>query len=233
MASSYNKVRHLTKLLWEGYEVWGAISWLATWLGGSALLTALSDLPVYWQLISYVSIALFALLFTALIGRLVVRTINKPANIDPPRIKMDYINISDSPNTTINIVGGSQRDITPVMQPPLSPDTTKQTIEHKNEDIWIPELARDELIIRNKHFDHCTIRGPAVLALLKSVIIEDSIFIGIGSIESTLIEIPIVKPQTGIIGLEDCVFFHCEFQKIAFAGNSQTLNMFRAGTQSE
>ena len=65
------------------------------------------ELPVYWQVIFYVDIALFTLLFTALIVTLVVRIISKPANIDPSGFEVHSIYISDSPNATINVVGGN------------------------------------------------------------------------------------------------------------------------------
>lgn len=83
----------------------------------------------------------------------------------------------------------------------------------------IGDMARDELIIRNRTFEDCTIYGPAVLLPLGGgQILQDCSFLA-NAPEEMFLDIG-TQPRTiiGAIGLEGCVFRRCRLVKIGFAG---------------
>lgn len=200
----------------------------------NALWEQLTDQPIYWQIILYIALVLGAILVTAIGGRLVMRWLRKESENPQGSRQVGSILITGSPNPTINM-GNSATTITAHNQP--SQEETQMadgqptrgiSRQHEYETVRMSELARDDIIIRNRRFDHCTILGPAVIALLRDVNMSN-ITIGVqnSDIETVLIEIPDGKYQIGIIGLENCNITSCSFEKIAFIGTRDSLDMIR------
>lgn len=93
-------------------------------------------------------------------------------------------------------------------------------------DIRIVDLAREDLIIKNRTFVNCRIYGPAVL-LPKGCFIIHCGFEGPSSksLENKINTFFIPAPKTdilqGVISMEYVTFRDCEFYKIAFLGSDQ------------
>lgn len=97
--------------------------------------------------------------------------------------------------------------------------------------IFLADLARGTNKIRNKQFERCVIKGPAVINLINNNRIEYSSLGGSGEYrDSYFLEVPDSQRMlTGVIGLENCDFLHCWFVGIAFIGKHDEMTRVRSG----
>jgi len=91
----------------------------------------------------------------------------------------------------------------------------------RNETIDIVELAREEQaggkeILEGYRFEGCRIVGPAVLALLVDNALESSTFDDHPDVVQWEAD-PDQVPNRGTIGLKDCQFVRCSFERVGLA----------------
>ncbi len=86
---------------------------------------------------------------------------------------------------------------------------------YKDEDIYLFDLARRRALIKDKTFEDCHIRGPAVAAVMFGTDFIDCTFAE-GSDHDALIWRPDMSRSgyLGAIGLENCIFRRCNFVTI-------------------
>jgi hypothetical protein len=81
--------------------------------------------------------------------------------------------------------------------------------------IRIADLVREDIVIRNKVFENCYIYGPATIFPIGKGRFLENVF------DTNLDSIFIITNQknlVGVIGVENCSFINCHFQRIAFIG---------------
>jgi hypothetical protein len=82
-------------------------------------------------------------------------------------------------------------------------------------------------LIENQEFVDALLVGPAVIAPLEGVEINECTFDG--DAESLFIEVPEGKRVVGVIGLRNVKFRRCEFRNVAVAGTPLSIDRFRQG----
>jgi hypothetical protein len=97
-------------------------------------------------------------------------------------------------------------------------------------DFRIVDLAREDLIIRNRTIVNCRIYGPAVLyygsgTLGNCIFISDPLFSAEETANSIYLPLPNAKVIQGVIKLENVNFRGCTFLSIAFMGPDELRDM--------
>lgn len=97
-------------------------------------------------------------------------------------------------------------------------------------DFRIVDLAREDLIIRNRTIVNCRIYGPAVLyyrsgSLSNCIFISDPLFSAEETASSIYLPLPKAKVIQGVIKLENVNFRGCTFLSIAFMGPDELRDM--------
>jgi hypothetical protein len=80
--------------------------------------------------------------------------------------------------------------------------------------IRISDLAREDIVIRDRTFEDCYIYGPAILVPHGMGMFHECGFEGDTS--SLFITIAEERSVIGVIALENCIFRRCHFRKIGF-----------------
>jgi hypothetical protein len=93
--------------------------------------------------------------------------------------------------------------------------------------VRIVDKAGLDSAIENALFENSLIVGPAVLAPLDRVTIQDCRFDG--PPETIFIEVPEGRKVMGVIGLRNTTFRKCEFRNIAIMGTPKAVREFRKG----
>ncbi|MCW2528512.1 MAG: hypothetical protein JWM76_3372 [Pseudonocardiales bacterium] len=96
---------------------------------------------------------------------------------------------------------------------------------YRREVILITQLDPGTPVLYNFKFYDCHILGPAVLGFDGTVFDNNTI---LGEPEAILWKLPKWRHTfIGGIGLVDCVFDHCVFEGIGFAGGNEFINDLR------
>jgi hypothetical protein len=100
----------------------------------------------------------------------------------------------------------------------------------ENFDFRIVDLAREDLIIKNRTIVNCRIYGPAVLyygsgTLGNCTFISDPSFSAEETVSSIYLPLPNAKVIQGVIKLENVNFRGCTFLSIAFMGPDELRDM--------
>lgn len=82
-------------------------------------------------------------------------------------------------------------------------------------------------MIEREDFRNALIVGPAVIAPLEAVRIQDCSFDG--SPEALFIEVPENSVKVGVIGLQNVSFEHCEFRNISIIGTPASIARMQQG----
>lgn len=90
----------------------------------------------------------------------------------------------------------------------------------------ITDLVKDHHIIQDRTFENCTIWGPAIIVLEKSVVLGATI----GNPDEVLYEIG-ERYCVGVIGVVNCTFKKCKFFKIGFMGSKANMDGIRKAIQ--
>lgn len=91
-------------------------------------------------------------------------------------------------------------------------------LTYENEIVRIADLAVVDGMVRNRTFINCLVVGPAVLAPLEGTSIENNIFTTPDARAMFWIIEPNRPEIVGAVGLENCQFEECRFERIGFAG---------------
>jgi hypothetical protein len=90
--------------------------------------------------------------------------------------------------------------------------------EYRNETVRIAELTVVTDMLDNLRFENCQIIGPAVLVLLDHITMSNCSF-DAPDPNSMFWIIPPDRPGVvGAVGVVNCEFFSCQFQRVGFAG---------------
>lgn len=89
------------------------------------------------------------------------------------------------------------------------------------------EHVGPDLIVRGRYFVDQLIIGPAVLCPIGALRLTLCTF-SCDDLEHMLWEVPEGAVRQGCIGVADCMFEHCTFEGIGFAGPAATLDLIRA-----
>ena len=89
-----------------------------------------------------------------------------------------------------------------------------------NREINLYELITLDFRIINKTFIDCVIKGPAVIYLVRTALIECGF---IGTQETVFIPLSNKKYVTGLIMLKDCTFRRCTFQFVAIGAADEAI----------
>lgn len=93
----------------------------------------------------------------------------------------------------------------------------------------IANLAESTDVLDGFEFRNCTLIGPAVLLALSDIAVVANTFDG--DFDALLWEIPVTRRRIiGAIGLRNCSFIGCTFQRIGFAGSPEFIAAFRRGS---
>ncbi len=95
--------------------------------------------------------------------------------------------------------------------------------------IRISDLAREEIVIRNRIFENCHIYGPAIIYPMKGTVISYNTFTEI-TLDGVFV-VTLNKEVAGAIGLENCTITHCTLHKISFIGDSNEINYIKKGSK--
>jgi hypothetical protein len=95
------------------------------------------------------------------------------------------------------------------------------------ETLRIADYARDEGVVRDMEFEDCTVRGPAVLVPLRGVEIGDCRFDA--DLERLFWTTSPGEPPAGGIGLENCIFRTCRFEKVGLGGTPESIRQLIKG----
>ena len=104
--------------------------------------------------------------------------------------------------------------------------------------VRISDLTRESDIIAGRTFEDLIIKGPAILVLTPpaSGIFEGCSFgLGAGTIDSML-WLPYSETGNyfvGVIGIYQCQFYRCQFDRIGFAGPKELLEKLRAAIRQD
>ena len=100
---------------------------------------------------------------------------------------------------------------------------------YKDRVIRLCELVAENGVLTSVRFDHCDIKGPAVVVLQDSTLSHSNL--GSPSADAILWEIPLSRPVVvGAILAKDCVFDRCTFFNVGFAGPPTLIQKIRAGS---
>jgi hypothetical protein len=114
---------------------------------------------------------------------------------------------------------------------PLGFEDVLQSYMHDRR-IYISDLARTELIVHDKVFERVTFVGPAVVAVLSGNVLEQPfIDTGGGGIDAVTLVVKENQRSVGAIGLRNCKFLQCRFERIQFLGTQDSIDRIRAGTK--
>ncbi len=108
-----------------------------------------------------------------------------------------------------------------IRPPALPEDLARSHISHLT--FRIVDLAREEVVIRDKVFESCTVYGPAILAPVGSagLLLECHI---VGTPEQVFWPVDAQRKEVvGAIGLEGCYFRRCRLIRIGFVGSQEQL----------
>ena len=97
---------------------------------------------------------------------------------------------------------------------------------HRNEEIWLPELAGRDGVIDGQHFEDCHVMGPSVIVVQGDFrLLESEIE---GEPEAFLWEIPADRERVfGAILVKDCTFEDCTFTNVGIAGPPEIIDRVR------
>lgn len=96
---------------------------------------------------------------------------------------------------------------------------------YANQTIRIPDLAVTDNVLRGLIFEGCHVMGPAILALIQNVTMNNSSFEG--TADAVIWEVPEGRTILGVIGLENCEFYGCRFTNIGLALPPDLAGRFR------
>lgn len=82
----------------------------------------------------------------------------------------------------------------------------------RNRDVYLTTLIVDQQRVRNRIFDNCTIHGPALIWLIRTVIDRDCKFYGSEKDDSIMVTWLGQVMPSGTILVKDCVFRNCTFK---------------------
>lgn len=108
--------------------------------------------------------------------------------------------------------------------PPIA--TLMMTPYFKDLDIPLGDFGLVNQLLADKMFDHCRIHGPVVVHLMKSGTMISCIFSG--DIESTFI-VATNQRVDGVLGVQNCTFVNCTFDKVSFIGPQDQIDKIKAG----
>ena len=194
--------------LWRGWEVWDFFSWL----GGFSLTTAalnilinkIQSAPLEWRIMLGVGI-LF--LWLAIVAQIII----------PLRKK--YRERGQKTSTPID---NDRQDR--ILKGEFIPESYLRGRSVYLLDL-IPPGAKP--IIRDRTFEDCEVRGPAMIALLGGGSISNSTFDG--DIDSVFVEVADKRIILGAIGLQSCVFRRCRFTQIGIIGTREQIEKAKKG----
>jgi hypothetical protein len=101
----------------------------------------------------------------------------------------------------------------------------------KNLAFRIADLVHEDIVIRNRTFEDCTLYGPAILCSVGTVLMTrcgfraenpDDVFWELSEKQATG-----QANLVGVIGVEDCVFRDCNFVAIGLAGPPETIAQWK------
>jgi hypothetical protein len=95
-------------------------------------------------------------------------------------------------------------------------------------ELRIVDLAGDKLVVREKTFEGCIIRGPAVILPVATHFFGCTVMQHYVGIESVLWPPPAVPFVVGCVALERCVLAECRIMEIGFTGPTEELDKMRA-----
>lgn len=97
---------------------------------------------------------------------------------------------------------------------------------YRNQVVRLTDLAVTQEILDGLTFENCLILGPAVVAPMGETVIEGSTFHG--TAEGMYWP---VSPDRGVvigaIGLNNCKFTRCRFERVGFAGPPELLDALK------
>ncbi len=101
---------------------------------------------------------------------------------------------------------------TQVLQKKLTDQPDYSGSYFKDETIFLPDMARRRVVVKDRTFDDCDIYGPAVAAVMIGTDFIDCTFAEAGDRE-TLVWPPDMQRRgyLGVVGLENCIFRRCSF----------------------
>jgi hypothetical protein len=95
---------------------------------------------------------------------------------------------------------------------------------YQSQTVRLADLTVITDTIQGQTFDNCTILGPAIVLLLKSNLSGCHF---VGDLEAMLY--PVDRTYfIGVIGLIECNFYGCRFERIGFAGPAEHLDSMRS-----
>lgn len=96
----------------------------------------------------------------------------------------------------------------------------------KDLDIPLGDFGLVRQLLADKTFDHCRIHGPVVIYLIKSVTITSCEF---GGDPEAIFIVTANQRVEGVLGVQDCTFVNCTFDKVSFIGPQDQIEKIRAG----
>jgi hypothetical protein len=90
-------------------------------------------------------------------------------------------------------------------------------------------ITPQDVVVRQKTFEHCDLFGPAVISLLGNGLLSQCSFAAPQSnVENILIEIAANRYVVGVVGFAGCTLRDCRFFGVSIAGDREQIAMFRA-----
>jgi hypothetical protein len=102
------------------------------------------------------------------------------------------------------------------------------TAQTQQEQVRLVDLAGTESVITRQTIEDKLLVGPAVLAPIDSITLEQNIF-EVENPEDLFILVPDGKTVMGVIGLKEVTFRRCTFRDVGIVGTAATLNLIRQG----
>lgn len=98
--------------------------------------------------------------------------------------------------------------------------------EFENEIVRLPDLAIASDILEGLTFKNCMVVGPAVIAPVGALNLSDMVF------SASIEEMLILAPETrvlpkGVIGIKDCSFEGCRFDRLSIMADEPVLERLR------
>lgn len=109
---------------------------------------------------------------------------------------------------------------------PLTFEDLLQSYIH-DRSLYVADLARTDLVVRDRVFENVRFVGPAVIVLRGSGVLTGSTFLGVESADSVLLEVPETTITVGAIIFEDSVFRNCQFERIQVMGPKAIIDKLR------